>query len=232
MTEKKSAYRVLVLIANPSLINKATKVLSSMKIPIEYRLSAIGTASSEMMDILGLGSIERIVLFCMIPKEISLEIMRKLSYRLRLGTADSGIAFTIPLSAASNFLVHILENIDIEANKLLQRKDSNKMSDNTYSYSVIAAIVNRGYSNEVMDAARKAGATGGSILNSRRITDEAFSEKWGFDIQEEKEILLIVAKSEIKVDIMQTITEKCGMNSDAKGVAFALPVEDVAGIYG
>ncbi len=232
MIEKKASYRVFVLIANPHLINKATKVLSGMKIPIEYRLSAMGTASSEMMDILGLGSIERVVLFCMIPQELSADIIRRLSYRLRLGSTDSGIAFTVPLSGVSNFMLHMIENIDAETNKLLQRKDSNKMSDTNYSHSVIAAVVNRGYSNEVMDAAREGGATGGSILNSRRITDEAVSKKWGFDVQEEKEILLIVAKEENKVEIMQKITEKCGMHSNAKGVVFSVPVEDVAGIHG
>ena len=102
------------------------------------------------------------------------------------------------------------------------------MSDS--KYSIIAVNVNRGYSNEVMDAAREAGASGGSVINSRKIADEAVCNKWGLGNQEEKVIVIIVADDGRKVDIMKKISEKCGLNSDAKGMVFSIPIDEVEGL--
>ena len=97
-------------------------------------------------------------------------------------------------------------------------------------YAMIAAIVNQGFSGEVMQAARSAGAVGGSVLHSRGIgaTDEVNS--WGFKLQDEKEIVIIVAERESKLAIMQAIGNSCGLQSDAKGVVVSIPVEDALGL--
>ncbi len=73
-------------------------------LPLQYRFSAEGTASSEIMDMLGLGSIDKSVLISMVPKNLSDVLMDKLRSELRLHAANSGIAFTIPLNGATNLI--------------------------------------------------------------------------------------------------------------------------------
>lgn len=77
-------------------------------LPLQYRFNAEGTASSEIMDMLGLGSIDKSVLISMIPKELSDVLMDKLRSELQLNMANSGIAFTIPLNGANNLILRIL----------------------------------------------------------------------------------------------------------------------------
>ncbi len=223
MTEKNMAFRILMLITTPNLADKATEVLSNEGVFIENRFSAMGTATSKVMDILGLGSIDKIIMYSILPKNISPDILRKLSKKLGLGSANSGIAFTIPITGMNNSMVKMLQEIDNEP-----RKEYVIMSDS--KYSLIIADVNRGYSNQVMDAAREAGASGGSVINSRRIADEAACSKWGLGDQEEKEIVLIVADDENKVAIMRKISEKCGAHSEAKGAVFSVALDEVEGL--
>lgn len=97
-------------------------------------------------------------------------------------------------------------------------------------YQMIVALVNQGYSEDVMAAARPAGAAGGTVLHSRRIGAEETLRQWGFSIQQEKEAVLILARKEEKLAIMQAICDKCGLQSDAQGIVLAIPVDSVVGL--
>lgn len=82
-------------------------------------------------------------------------------------------------------------------------------------------------SNE--DAAREAGANGGTVVTSRRIGNEQALGFWGMSIQNEKDMVFIVAENETKLDIMKAIGEKCGLHSEAQGVLVSLPIDHVIG---
>ncbi len=224
MIEKHAPFRILTLITTPKLADKATALLSKNGITVEHRMSAVGTATNEILDIIGLGSIDKIILFSIMPKLLSREILKKMSKELLLGSENTGIAFTVPLTGMNNVMVKMLEDVDNKDS----RKEITTMSDS--KHSLIIANVNRGYSNEVMDAAREAGASGGSVINSRLIANEAVYNKWGLGGQDEKEIILIVADTENKINIMKKISEKYGVHSDAKGLVFSVAIDDVAGL--
>ncbi|MBQ8893944.1 MAG: hypothetical protein IJ043_05995 [Clostridia bacterium] len=221
---KANAYQLLMLIATPKLADKAAEMFLKSALPIQYRLNAKGTASSEIMDTLGLGSIDKCVLLSTVPQAFGQAMLKQLHSKLRLDAVNSGIAFTIPLTGASNLMLRMMEQTAEETNG----KDESTMAEN--NYALIAAIVNRGFSNEVMDAARAAGAGGGTVLHSRSIGDEKATGFWGLSVQEGKEIVLILADHESKKQIMTAIGEKCGMHSEAKGVVLSLPIDSVMGI--
>ena len=86
---------------------------------------------------------------------------------------------------------------------------------------MIMAIVNQGYSEEVMAAAKTAGATGGTVFQSRRVGSEDTIKFWGITIQPEREMVLILMKS---------IGKSCGIQSEAQGVVFSLPVDNMIGL--
>lgn len=231
-TDKRFSLRVLLLIATPKLTDKAAKLFQKEDAPLLYRLHAVGTASSEMMDILGLGTIDKGVLVSLLPKEKAGGMLRQLHSTLRLGLPGSGIAFTMPLSGANALLFRMLDPLAGGEEPLpAERKEATKMEER--KHMLIAAIVNQGYSEKVMDAAKAAGARGGSVLHSRHMVDvdsEDAVRFWGLNIQEEKEIILILASSENKLNIMKAIGESCGMRTESQGLVVSLPIDSAIGL--
>ena len=114
-----------------------------------------------------------------------------------------------------------------EKRRLLERNDGD-MTDN--DYSMIMAIVNQGFSEDVMNAARPMGASGGTVFHSRRVGNEQAMKFWKISVQEEREVVIILAKKEDKLAIMQEIGKKCGMHSQAQGIVMSLPVDNVMGL--
>ena len=95
-------------------------------------------------------------------------------------------------------------------------------------FQVIMCILNAGFSEAAMDAARKVGARGGTIMHG---TASKEAEKiFNITIQPEKEIIMILATTKIKDAIMKTLYDSVGVNTPAQGIAFSLPVDDVVGI--
>ena len=100
----------------------------------------------------------------------------------------------------------------------------------TSNHEVIFAIVNSGYAEEVMDVARENGARGGTILNARGVANEEAAAFFGITLHAEKEILMMVVEKSIRDDILNAIYKQMGMAKKAQGIAFSLPVSDVAGL--
>ena len=106
--ENKKSYQLLVLIATPRLADRAAELFAKSAVPVQYRLNAEGTASSEIMDVLGFGSIDKCLLMLPLPAELSRSMLYKLHSDLRLDTVNSGIAFTLSLTGASNIIIRML----------------------------------------------------------------------------------------------------------------------------
>ena len=100
----------------------------------------------------------------------------------------------------------------------------------TNNHEVIFAIVNSGFAEDVMDVARKHGARGGTILTGRGVAREEAVAFFGIPLHTEKEILMMVVEKTIKNAVLNAIYEEMGMGKPAQGIAFTLPVSDVAGL--
>ena len=96
-------------------------------------------------------------------------------------------------------------------------------------YQIIVALVNQGYSEEVMAAARPAGAAGGTVLHGKGTGSRETEKFLNVSIAEEKEVILIVSPADRKADIMRAIVQKAGPGSEAGAIVFSLPVSEVAG---
>lgn len=218
----------MVIITTPKLADKASDIFREFQVPIQYEWHGVGTAPSEIIDILGLGNPKKTVIISFVKKHCADELLKKLKKKLKLGTVNSGIAFTVPITSANSLIVRMLENADESKFRSVFRKDDKKMSD--CQYSVIAVVVNQGYSESVMEAAREAGAHGGTVIPSRRMGNEQTIGFWGMGIQNENDTVLIVTDDTHKLSIMQKIGEKSGIHSDAKGIVLSLPIDTVIGI--
>ena len=100
----------------------------------------------------------------------------------------------------------------------------------TNNHEVIFVIVNQGFAEEAMDVARELGVRGGTILNARGVAREKEAAFFGITIQQEKEILMMVVEKELKDKVLNAMYSQMGMAKKAKGIAFSLPVSDVAGL--
>lgn len=97
-------------------------------------------------------------------------------------------------------------------------------------FEAIICIVNSGFSEAVMDAARECGARGGTVINARGTAKEETEKLFNISIHPEKEIVLILAPVDIKEAILHAIYQQVGLNSEGQGIAFSLPVDEVVGI--
>ncbi len=226
--ERKSCvFRILMLINNKKLTPKAMHLFETENIPIHKQFVAHGTANSDMMDILGLGGTEKDVMSVVLPKPMADSLLKKLCDKLELTQKNSGIAFTIPLSGISRMFMKLCEQINDNQEKE-PSKEMETMSE--HKYSVIAATVNQGYSEEVMNAARAAGARGGTYFHNNCIMNEDGTGFFGSDFNEEKETVLIITEQDKKLDIMKAICEACGMHTEAKGFVISMPIDNIMGL--
>ena len=100
----------------------------------------------------------------------------------------------------------------------------------TNNHEVIFAILDSGYAEEAMAVARENGARGGTILNARGVVNEEAASFFGITLHQDKEILMMVVEKSIRDQVLNAIYKEMGMAKKAKGIAFSLPVSDVAGL--
>ena len=100
----------------------------------------------------------------------------------------------------------------------------------TYAYEMIVCVVNSGFSDAVMSAAREYGAKGGTVLTARGTANQEAETFFKITIQPEKEIVLILAPVKIKDAILHAIYKEVGLATPGQGIAFTLPVEQAVGL--
>lgn len=182
-----------------------------------------GTASSEMLNYLGLEETEKDIMFSTMAAEESDLLMQKLIHQMRFDKPGHGIAFTIPISSVGGavtlkYLSGVHENKGSECKMASSQKD------------LVITIVNHGHTDDVMEAARSASATGGTILHAR-VAGLAEAERFfGISIQPEKEMIFILVDSSVKQEVMTAICKKAGLNTEAKAMSFSLPVNHAVGL--
>ncbi|MBQ9123467.1 MAG: P-II family nitrogen regulator [Lachnospiraceae bacterium] len=183
-----------------------------------------GTASSEVMDYLGLDSLEKAVIFSVQEQEGWQETKKLLQKKLQIDAPGGGIAFTVPLSSigGKKTLQFLLEKEEY------RKEEESTLKDTTHE--LIVVISDQGYVDLIMEAARGAGAYGGTVIHAKGTGMEVAEKFMGVSLAAEKEMTFIVAKKEQKNDIMKAIMEHAGTDSKAKSVVFSLPVTDTAGL--
>ena len=97
-------------------------------------------------------------------------------------------------------------------------------------YEMILCIVNAGYSELVMEAAKEEGARGGTVIHARGTANKEAEQFFHIAIQPDKEIVIILVSSEIKDKVLHSIYQNAGLKSEGMGIAFSLPVDEVVGI--
>ena len=97
-------------------------------------------------------------------------------------------------------------------------------------FELVIALVNTGFSEVVMEAAKEAGAKGGTVVHARGTAGEDISKKYGIVITPDKEMILILVSAKITDKVIEEIYKKAGLSTDGQGIVFSLPVDNIAGL--
>ncbi len=98
------------------------------------------------------------------------------------------------------------------------------------AYEAVFCIVNAGYSDVVMDAAKEVGARGGTVIHARGTANKEAEKYFHITIQPDKDIVMILVPSEIKDNVLHAIYRNAGLKSDGQGIAFSMAVDKVVGL--
>jgi len=215
-----SEISLLCVICDRNKRYKTVNVLENQKNLFNLEGIGKGTANSKILNYLGLGETEKSVFFSILPKDTAYQATEKLDEILMLSKPGHGISF---LTAISKGCYHKpVAYTSNENGDLPMEKDT--------EHNLIIVILNRGYSEEVMEAALEAGATGGTLLNARGCGIAGMEKFFGVTITPEKEMIMIVAADALSDAIMNGIAEKAGLTTEADAVSFSIPVNHVVGL--
>ena len=193
------------------------------KLEVMYITLGEGTARGDILDYLGLEASEKMVIFNFVQQHDWMLTKKDLQRKLQIDAPGEGIAFLVPLSSigGKRTLQFLLDRQELPESEESTLKDT--------TYELIVAIADQENLEMVMDAARGAGAYGGTVIHAKG-TGMEYAEKYlGVTIAAEKAMIFIVTKKDQKNSIMKAIMEQAGMQTPAKTIVFSLPVTDTAG---
>ena len=179
-----------------------------------------GTVKSSVLNFLGIKSQKKEVLNFLLPNEEAEELLESFAQELELHKPGHGIAFATPVLKSSRG-VNVKEDtqsteLSLEVNGMFKK---------------VTVIVDRGMAEEIMDAARKAGVTGGTIMHGRGAGAEHTSTLFGVEIEPEKELVVMLIPSSLVDKVAKALTEEFHLNEPGKGILFVEPIIKAIGLY-
>ncbi len=186
-----------------------------------------GTASSSILEYFGLEEVKKYIYFSLINTQNRKEILEDIENNFELDKPGNGICFTIPLSSSTKYIKDKINN-----SKEIVMENKNNTNNKEKEYHLIVTIITEGLGETVMNAAKKAKAGGGTLIGGRSLYQKTAKKEFlGFSIEPEKDIVLIVAESKLKNDIMEEIVKETGLKTKGGGVVFSLPISEAIGLY-
>lgn len=199
---------------------KLIKELCDLNLRMNFQTVGFGTAPTEMMDIFGLGSNDKDIVITLAAESDVRNMVVNFDEFFPENAKYSGIMVVLNVAAAGRVLCEILNFSDNE-NK---EKEALAMKNEHHSNLIIISV-NEGYSEDVMHVARKAGATGGTVIKGRLADIEQFDEFLEAKVDGDREMLCILAPEKASRKIMEAVNRNFGLKSPANGIIFALPTE-------
>ncbi len=214
----------MISIINRRQVKRFQSIYDALGASLSMMMLGRGTAVSDVLDYFGLAATEKAILFHIVTDDTWKKAKAQLQKKLYIDVPGTGIAFIVPLSSVGGKkqLQFLLNEQTFEKGEEQTLKDT--------QYELLVVIANQGYTEQIMAAARAQGAGGGTVLHAKGTGMENASKFLGFSLASEKEAVLIVVPTEKKNAIMKSVMEQAGLKTNAKAIAFSLPVTAVAGM--
>ena len=224
MPQAESRLYFLITIAERARLPEFISLYEKRGISANIVILGQGTASGALLNAFGLDSSAKAVCFSHVTSESWRRLKRDLRQQLRIDVPGVGVAFVIPVSSigGKRQLAFVLDGQDFSVGEESSLKGT--------KYELLVVISSSGFNEMVMDAARQAGATGGTVVHARGTGPDQGKRFFGISLAPEKEVTFIVSRTELKNAIMRSIMEKAGTQTKAQSIVFSLPVTDTAGL--
>lgn len=225
MNEMKSSPRLAITITNAGNEKKLIEVFESAGIPVSFMCHGQGTAPSAIMDLFGLSGREKLITAGFTDKTRTAALFKHLEEKLSFSQKGHGIAFTLSPKTMQSKVMALLKG-----EESIQGEESGMNEHNHDRYAAILVAVAGGFSEDVVEAAHSAGAQGGTVIKGMREWNREAATELGTPIKEEQDFVLILVPKENKTEIMNAITVKCGINTEAHGIVSSFALDEVFGI--
>ena len=180
-----------------------------------------GTATPQQLALYGLSRTEKAVTGAVVGTDSMKQLFRAAKRKLFLDIPGNGILLTVPLKsvAGGRTLAYLTNDLKTGGTPHME-----------FNHELIVVILNEGYADLVMDAARAAGAGGGTVLHAKGTGSKRGEKFFGVSLADEKDMVYIIAYADEKAAIMRAINENAGPGTKAGAICFSLPVSSVAGL--
>ena len=210
----------VISVVHPLGANIMQKLCEEMGLPIVLSIPCRGTATKSMLDLLGMESKDRRLFMTVASPEQTKQLIQEQRKRLYIDAPGNGITVSVPIKSVggSKTLAFLSNGQNVKGLPTLN-----------YDYELIMIIANQGATDQVMDAARSAGARGGTVIHGLGTGSKNAEKFYKVSIAAEKEVILIVSAASQKAAIMKAIIAQAGPDTKAGAIAFSLPVSELAG---
>lgn len=210
-------------IVDRSISDQLIKICQELKLSVVVSNLGHGTATSEHLSLHDLEPIEKAVVGVVTTAESMKKLIKTAKIRLFIDVPGNGIMMAVPLKSVcgGKTLAYLTEGQTVGGENVHMMNFENEL---------IIVVMNEGFSDRVMDAARGAGATGGTLLHAKGTGRKKAEKFYGVSLAEERDMVYILADAKKKSDIMKAINAECGMETEVGAICFSVPVSEVAGI--
>lgn len=182
---------------------------------------ADGTAGGDVLARFGLARTEKRIVLTIASRAQQRAIFQMARRQLYLDIPGNGILAAIPVKAvAGRQTLSFLTDSEITGG----------VPSMEFEYELIVVVLNEGYADTAMDAAREAGAGGGTVLHAKGTGSTRGEKFFSVRFADEKDMLYIVAHKSEKAAVMKAINQKAGPGTEARGICFSLPISSVMGL--
>ena len=211
-------YMMMIVQRNDS--EKYIDICKDSGMSLLFGVPCHGTAKRKTLDFLGIEQTEKMALFTVASTEMVQKLISRFTEELQMNLPNHGVAAAVPVSSIGGN--SMLRNFTCRA--LDANNGGTKMEQEQMPKELIVAILKNGTAQSVMDAAREAGATGGTVIHAKEIETEYAQKFFGVSIAEEKELLYIIADVDKRNGIMKVLMQE-------KAFVFSVPVVMTAGLH-
>lgn len=191
-----------------------------------HTLSALceGTAQQKTLDLLGIEKTEKVMLTSVVSGSLARELLRGLLRTMQIDVPGNGISFIIPLQciAGSASLQYLTQGQKLRQDEVTEMEEAH--------FSLVVVIAQKGYTEQVMDAARSANAGGGTVIHTKGVGEKSASSFFGMSIASEQELIYIISKQQDEKNIMRAVMETANSKQNPVAAVFSLPVNQVVGL--
>jgi nitrogen regulatory protein PII len=213
-------FALICVIVNYGLAGRVLQKAKKAGIPGSTIFFGRGTVNSSLLNFLSLYDERKEIIIMGADQCTADHAFDELNKHFRFDKPNHGIIFTISL-------------LDVVGSRccISEHHYKKETEVNKYMYELIITIVNRGKAEDVIEAAKAAGAKGGTIINARGSGINETSKLFNMEIEPEKEMVIIITNKEISKDIVTSIREKLEIDKPGNGIVFIQDIKEAYGIF-